>query len=154
VSTYTGTLPTAADGQKILGADITQLINALHALADSWTSYTPTWTGVPGTSTGAYLQIGKTVIFQAAIALTGAVTAAVSVTLPVTAVAAGGWAATVYLHDASATGATAGRQPGIGNPASGTGLDIYSVAGRVNATVPFTWTSTDAIWVSGTFQAA
>ena len=153
MSTFTSTLPTAADGQIILGADITTIINALHALADSWTAYTPTWTNAPGTVTGAYQQTGKLVNFRAGVTLTGAPTGSVSVTLPVTAIAAGGWAATVYLHDASASSG-AGRQPGVGNPASGTGLDIYSTTGRVNATTPITWVAGDIIWVSGTYEAA
>lgn len=130
----------------------------------AWQSYTPTWTGVTkGTSPTEYYrycQIGKTVHFRIALTLgtSGALTGAVTVTLPVT-----GHASIVrsffntYLSD-NVTANYVGQSAA----SSTTTLDVsvvyaagtYADVRALSATIPFTWGSGDSIWINGTYEAA
>ena len=133
----------------------------------AWQTYTPTWTNLTvgnGTSTGKYIQIGKTVFFRASVVFgsTSVMSSPPSVTLPVTSVSyTTAYTAVIgdcYYWDTSASFAFPGTlswlTTGTAEPetlnASGTFLQISSVS----ATNPFTWATGDVIFVKGYYEAA
>jgi len=67
---WSGTLPTIAAGEHTPASEFTTMLDALHALSDAWTSWTPTLTasttpptlGTGGTTSGSYIQVGKLAI--------------------------------------------------------------------------------------------
>lgn len=68
---FTGTIPTIASGDTTtVPANLATYRDALKALSEAWTTFTPTWTATTtnpvlnnGTITGHYAQINKTVLF-------------------------------------------------------------------------------------------
>lgn len=129
----------------------------------AWTSYTPTlggtgWAIGDGTITGSYTRIARTVFFQAAVTFGASSTygaaAAPTISLPVT--ATGSPIITCRLADATGA-AYLGACP---MSASTVTIQVQEVSGsyvrynNVLDIVPFTWTTSDAIGVSGTYQAA
>lgn len=128
-------------------------------------NYTPTWTGLTignATQSFAYNQIGKTVIvrFSVVFGSTTSVSGATSFTLPVTANA--GYTlihhvGVVRFQDASSTDST-----GVVGLISTTNAQLIAInsgstyLGEVDlsSTVPFTWTTSDAIKGTITYEAA
>lgn len=164
-STSAGGITTPLDNDPVAdGALIIRTI--VGEIGDPWTSYTPTWTAATtnpaignGTITAAYRRIGKTVHFRIQITMGSTTTygaGAWFLTLPVAPVA-GEWMFTGLCRDLSATneyithvrnttGSTIAPRtlpPTAGNPLI-----------AVTATAPFTWASTDVLFVSGSYQAA
>ena len=134
--------------------------DALTALSDPWTSYSPALTNITignGTIVGAYVQVGKLIHFRWTLTWgsTTAFTGSIAIGMPVTGADAG-WAGSAFLFDASVA---ANRQPGTLN-GSTTANNVHSAgiggggAGIVNATSPFTWAVSDVIKGSGTYEAA
>lgn len=130
----------------------------------AWQSWTPTLTNLTlgnGTVTAKYRQIGKTVHFH--FTFTWGTTSAVSGTptfsLPVTAVAQN-----VYIIIGRCTLNDTGTRQFLGfvNQASTTTANIFAEASDVSfsyafgitSTIPFTWTNTDVMTASGTYEAA
>jgi len=130
-----------------------------------WQSWTPTWTNVSGGTLNyaKYIQIGKTVHFRIKYTLGGAgVSGGIIVTTP-TSINAGIDANNQIMNISALmfdTG-TAGY-PGIVRWNSSTTIQVYAAnasgtylaTGGTNATVPFTWASTDVISITGTYEAA
>jgi len=136
-------------------------LNALDGQVGAWTAFTPSWTNLTvgsGTNVGAYCQIGKIVHFRVKFTYGAgsAVGSSPYFALPVTAKVANGVNFTTWYLDANV-----GYYQGFADisaanmvlhalVASGT----YLGSTACTATVPFTWTSTDFIQISGTYEAA
>jgi hypothetical protein len=153
MSNYTGTLPTAADGQRIYGADITQLINLDHAAADAWTDFSSgvNWTAsgtAPnignGSIVGKYIQIGKTVRYGGIITMGSTTTFGSgiwAVSLPVPTYASAPCVGVCHIHSAASGG---NRRSGDCISAGLTQLNFYAGSGgQVSPTTPFVFASGD-----------
>ena len=134
-----------------------------------WASWSPSWTNVSvgnGTEVAQYTQIGKTVHFYISLIFgsTTSVTGTIIVSSPVTA-SSGRTPFTAYNN----VGLCVLRDDGAGSNLQGavtmstadlfrprrygvSGTDISQ--GTVNATVPFTWATSDVLIMMGTYEAA
>lgn len=128
--------------------------------ADAWTTFTPTLGGITignGTLTARYIQIGKTVFFNIRFLLgsTSAITGGISFTLPVTSnLNSTGYSG--YFQD-SGTALYATLSYAIGSTLYMSAVltnGTYGSQTITSNTVPFTWTTNDEIFVSGTYEAA
>jgi hypothetical protein len=130
------------------------------ALSSAWTTWTPSWTNLTvgnGTLSAAYKQIGKTVHFSLFLTFgnTTSVAGNVSLAAPIN-----------NKRDTPAQGlyGDSGVNTLVGCPiVSGNVIYIrcenssgtYGTASaNMSATVPFTWTTNDALVISGTYEAA
>ncbi len=138
--------------------------------ATDWAAWTPTWANLTvgnATQTARYSQSGKTVFFWLKLVLgsTSSVGTQPTFTWPTAALPASTDAAqsaltkVVYL-DASAQivlGATDPRSSTTAltklNAPSGT-VQLQDQDRAVNSTTPFTWTTSDTIWVMGSYEGA
>jgi len=129
----------------------------------AWTSYTPTITGVTitgGTSLFAFCQIGKTVHVRGSFTLgaSSAITGAITVTTPVTAISSAPNVIGTAMFIDAGTAAYNGmvRLPTTSvmniNPINAAGT--YAASTVTSNTVPFTWVSTDSFQFSATYEAA
>lgn len=149
-------------------ADVPADIQALAAAIDldvtglgTWTSYTPGWRATVtdpvignGTLTGRYRNVGKAVDFFIRL-VAGTTTTFGSGTYdfdlpPLT-------AATSTVFVAVASDVSAGlRWAGAGfSSAGGTVINrvvLTSGSGGINPTTPFTWASTDFLYINGTYE--
>jgi hypothetical protein len=124
----------------------------------AWTTYTPTLTNATlgnGTLTGAYMRIGRTIIWGATFTLgsTSAVSTAPAFALPATVGSSiPQHHFTAKLYDTS----TATTYHGVGVcAAAGTNASLYTHNQvNVTSTVPFTWATGDQFAMSGTYEAA
>ena len=127
----------------------------------AWTSFTPSWSNVTvgnGTNTGGYIRVGKLVSYWAKFVLgsTSAITATPVLTLPVAAKSS-----QIGCHNGLFEDSGTGYfliMPRVAGPtvecyAGGAG-GTYVGANVLNATVPFTWTTNDIIWISGIYESA
>jgi hypothetical protein len=136
--------------------------------ATDWAAWTPTWTNLTvgnATQTARYSQSGKTVFFTLKLVFgsTTSMGTQPTFTWPVTAAsteAAQGAVTKVLFLDASAQivlGATDPRSSTTSltklNAPSGT-VQLQDQDRAVTSTVPFTWTTSDTIWVMGSYEGA
>ena len=143
----------------------TKLQAVYDSVETSWAtnSYTPTWgnTGTANTTTsstisGVYFKIGKLVYFQINLnwgASTASGNGVWTFTLPITATSIGMMGADVIYYDSS----SGSLYRGTSVAASTTVINMYSNASPltgVSVTVPFTWASGDAVYISGCYVAA
>lgn len=159
-----GTTATQTLTNKTLTTPVVDQFGTASGLGAGWTSYTPTFANTTlgnGTVTGAYKQIGKTVHFRATFTLgtTSAVSGNVTVSLPLTSIAAvsnlpigianyldGGTANySGYIKWASTTTAEL-----IANLAATT----WTRSDAVNGSNPISWGNTDGMQVTGTYEVA
>jgi len=163
-------IPTPTEGMFAVTTDNDQVdyyngsawVSALPIGA--WEAYTPTFTNLTlgaSTLTFAYTQIGKTVhvrgslTFGASTAITGAVSFSAPVNL---ATSAGGPVIGLARFNDSGTASYVGIVSGA--TGSTLGLVIENVAGtyptiaNLSSSVPFLWTTSDALLVNATYQAA
>jgi len=130
----------------------------------AWESYTPTLTNVTlgnGSIAFAYSQLGKTIQVRGSLGFgsTTSITGSMFISLPVTANTAGGGpvVGTCYLSD-TGTALNAGYvRLDTTSRFSFSVIDASSTYARlsiVNATVPYTWTTNDALQFNATYQAA
>lgn len=136
--------------------------------ANDWAAWTPTWANLTvgnATQTARYVQSGKTVFFSLKLVLgsTSSVGTGPTFTWPVTAASTASAQASVVqvvFLDANMAPYLGASDPrvrtttvcGIFAP-SGT-VQLQEQDRVVSAGGPFTWVSTDTIWVSGMFEAA
>lgn len=132
-----------------------------------WQSYSPSWTNVTvgnGTAVTRYALVGKTVFYKVDLICgsTTSISGTVSLTLPITATlsatanrGAAGWAkytddsaSASYNGDAELTSSTT-----IGARVFRTD-GTYSTRNVVNGTAPFTWATTDELFLQGFYEAA
>jgi len=164
MTAWSGTLPTILAGDIPTGDDWDLILDLLHALSDNETSYTPAWTSggtAPnignGTLVGGYARFGKRV--RAWVRLTwGSTTTGGTgrwlLTLPVAPVHSN--ALTALCWDASATipypaVAQLDSSEHIARIGAHTAAGVVGVA---TATHPFTWTTSDILFVNGEFEVA
>lgn len=162
------TVPTVSSGAVYPAATYnTYLAGLLNGAQATWDTYTPGWsaTGTApalgnGTLVGAYLQLGKTVLFTikwTAGSTTTYGTGQYRFNLPFT-VGSADHIATGFIGDSS-VGAAGYTAAVIGLIAAGT-ITVAPYAGNVGAaqavsnTTPQTFANGDRIWLSGTYQAA
>lgn len=163
---FTTTPRTWAAAETVTAALMnTHVRDAMNGLFTAYTSYVPVWTGastnpVPGngTITGGYDRFGKLIRFRLQITMGSTTTYGTGqwrVTLPATPVS-GRWLFLVDLYD-SGTGVRTGTARW--NVAGY--LDIYApdtTAGAIDravtGTVPQTWATSDALFISGSYEAA
>lgn len=159
MAAWTTTPTTATAGASITAAlwnsDVRDFGNAFGA----WTSYTPTlgvFTAGNGTATGAYMQVGKLVVFRAKFVLgstSAAASGAPTLTLPVTAT---GDIVTLegQFYDSSGTAwygaGTIFTSTAVALAVRGTN-DVYA---NCSTTSPFTWATGDSLRVGGVYEAA
>jgi hypothetical protein len=131
----------------------------------AWVSYTPTVTGISNTTaTGAYMRLGKTVFFRAKVLLgaSSSVTATPEITLPLaSATDVPSSAFEVRMVDANVLLWYSGQ--GIEVNADAVSIyalrdqgstTTYSYGVGVSSAIPFTWTTSDYIEVSGCYETS
>ena len=128
----------------------------------AWSAWTPALTGTTnpvinnGTATGRYIQYGKTVIFTAKITFGSTSTFGSGlwfISLPVARAAGGVVRADFFYEDASASNRYRGYNYGGTTTTLGIAYDDGgAVAIAVTPILPFTWTTSDFIEVSGTYE--
>lgn len=146
-------LGTFASGQILTAAEL----NAIG----TWTSYTPTITGLAGgTTTASYIELNEIVFFQVRWSFGTSVTGPVTITYPVTAgnlyQAATG--VNVFLEDSS----TATDYVGVAYPDTTARFEVrvanssatYVSATALTSAIPFTWASGDVILAVGMYRKA
>ncbi len=129
-----------------------------------WKTYTPVWTNLTvgnGTSSGRYTQIGKTVHVQISVLLgsTSSIDGAVIVTLPITMASLSG--ANFALGIVTFLDQGVGYFVGHIGEDSTTSVRVNTLIGNVafvklnslSSTEPFTWTTSDGIQMSITYEA-
>ena len=140
---------------------------SVGATAD-WAAWTPTLTNMTlgnGTLTARYSQVGKTVFYNFTFILgsTSAIAAAPTFNWPVapaSLAAAKVSQICVWYFDASAAMYLGQADPRsrttsvVGFTTSNGSVTAFGVDSAVNATAPFTWTTSDTIFISGTYEAA
>ena len=161
MTTWTGTLANLATaGHTPSAAELDTLHDAIQALTDPWSAFTPSLTNITqgnGTIVGSYVQVGKLIHYRFTFTFgsTSAFTGTISFGVPATPLDAN-WVGSAFLFDSSTA---ANRQPGILNGTT-TSTQIHSAgiggggSGVVNATAPFTWATGDVIKGSATYEAA
>jgi hypothetical protein len=128
-----------------------------------WQSWTPSFTNFTvgnGSVLAAYQKIGKTVHYYLEVTLgsTSSVTGTIIFTYPITPVSARqAGQGTATLGDSG----TAGYIGALGGWSATQGFLVtlgtggaYATENQVNATVPFTWTTNDFFFLSGTYEVA
>ena len=160
------------DGQVISETDTDSLVvyngTSWIGAGASWSAWTPTWANLTvgnATQTARYSQSGKTVFFLLKLVFgsTTSMGTQPNFTWPVTPASTA--AAETSLLSLFYLDATAGMFLGTCDPRSrststvrinGTGgvIGKIEVDVSVTATAPFTWTTSDAIYVSGMYEAA
>jgi len=139
----------------------------LKAITDPWISYTPTlggtgWALGNGTSAGKYIRIGNTVHFRAEIVIgsttsKGSVSPTISAPLSVAQPASQGLILNASLWDKSTSLYFAIAHV---DTATWNRFTVYAAASSpsyvaispATSTAPFTWTTTDVIHISGTYE--
>jgi hypothetical protein len=161
MTTWSGTLPSLLAGDIPPATDWAEILGALHALTDAWTSFTPVWTStgtapaiVNGTLDGAYLRAGKFVVYTGrflAGSSTTFGTGVYSMSVPVTSDSGTRHIGTAIALDNS----TPANNNDVGvRPDGTTAIRFYGVGGQISNTVPFTWASSDQLLWSIVYAAA
>jgi len=155
-----------ADSNTITNIGNDELNSVAGDIGGSWLSWTPTFanfTKGSATIVAKYTQIGKTVHFILSITLAADSSLGTSPTFTLPVTASSNYAA---VGQSYGTGqffdATAGLFSACANFSSTTtallrcevSSGTYSVPTGISATVPFTWTTSDAIYITGTYEAA
>lgn len=158
---------TNLDADKLDGEDGTayhSLVNATNWSTASltWSNWTPTWTNLTlgnGTHQGRYVQIGKYVAYTVTLTWgsTTAITGGVSLNYPVNAVTSSAITGDFTVRDASAGFFYRGLCFLVSGTSQSMLVDNSTAGGAlqgVTATVPFTWTTSDGIFITGFYEAA
>lgn len=168
MTTWTGTLPTIdlVPGGGIFAADIAILNSALAAVSDAWTDFSASvaWSAASvnpvlgnGTVIGAYIQVGKLVVYQGKIAMgttTTFGTGTYNVALPVAVTAAAGaFVGSVSAFGGSATARSAGAVI-LGSTTTASFRPGTTGLGDYGPTIPYTWANGMNIIWTVVYQAA
>lgn len=168
VTCTSGTRPTNVEGRLIYETDTNTILLGTGS-GTNWIvmdedpqSFTPAWGGITegnATNTGYYRRSGGYVDVVASIVFgnTTSVTGTVTLGLPKTMYSALEYLANVTLLDASV-----GYYPGHVSPTSSTAYNIYALntastyiaPAGISSTVPFTWITTDGIFVMARYRMA
>lgn len=142
----------------ILNTHVRDNLLDLGGTAAAWTAFTPSLTNFAGTITSArYKQIGKLVVVNVRISLTGAPTGQLTISVPVNYVS-GTITNGITVGRAVATDSGTGFHFGAIFPAGGT-PNTATIVGSTslnnwNATVPFTWAASDQLSLDMLYEAA
>lgn len=153
---------TWVDGETVTATLLnTHLRDNLKAIGDPWTAYTPAWTAATtnpalgnGTLVGAYLSLGKLVVWRIRLTIGSTTTLGsgiYSFSLPVNGNPDG--------IDAAGQGIARDNSPVAYSPltariVAGT-VDLITGSGsRVDQATPFAWATGDTIAVGGVYEAA
>jgi hypothetical protein len=128
---------------------------------EAWTAFVPSWTNLTvgsGTNTGYYKQIGKTVFLRLLLTFAAdtSIGGAVLVALPVTAINYGAAVqiGQVLLYDTNVnlrySGVIRSDSSIMVQKTDGT----YAILEYLSSSVPFTWTTSDQIRITGCYEAA
>lgn len=129
----------------------------------AWTSYTTSWGGITvgnGTSTAAYVKLGRTVVWRARFnfGTTSAITGAVTVAMPFALRDSSELGAyQVRLLDTGTTWFFGTLGPSTTTVATVTVLNAsgtYVGESALSSTVPHTWANGDSIIIGGVYEAA
>lgn len=159
MTAWSGTLPTFASMQPPTATEMDELVGAVHGLTDAWTSYAPSWTASVnpaignGTMVGAYIRTGKFVVATIGLTMGSTTTYGTGTwlfSLPITAAATTMHIGTALIYDASVT---TNRRAGAVYLSS-TSVVAIAADGDVGAAVPFTWTTSDVLRFTITYEAA
>ena len=168
VTCTSGTRPTNVEGRLIYETDTNTILLGTGS-GTNWIvmdedpqSFTPAWGGITegnGTNTGYYNRSGGYVDVVASIVFgsTTSVTGSVTLGLPKTMFSTLQWMSDVRTLDASVT-----YYPAWASPSSTTSLAIFALnsagtyvsATALSSTVPFTWTTGDAIYAMARYRMA
>jgi hypothetical protein len=154
---------TRSAGDTIQPAHVNDLQDEVTAvetdLLKSWSSWTPTWTNLSvgdGTVTAKYFKLGKLVFFELRLVLgsTTSVSGAVSVDLPVNALAA-----TSFLSGFGEASDANGLRYSVFARLTGADTQaLYADDGtsmvEINTNAPFVWAQTDGLALTGFYEAA
>lgn len=157
------TAPSYVTGQVVTAAQLNALQDGIQA---AWTAYTPAWTGSVtnpvignGTITGAYLQMGKTIVGFWAKVVAGSTTTygsgAYSLSLPVAPHA--NWAAPLLCRYKVGANIYGGQTYQYVGSAAALAVDNSTAVGVLQATtptVPATFANLSEIHLTGSYQAA
>jgi len=155
----TGTVVTAAQ----LNLEVRDALTGLQA---AWTAYTPAWTATTtnptignGTITGAYLQMGKTIVGMWAKVVAGSTTTFgsgfYSLSLPVAPHA--NWAAPLLTRYKIGGTIFTGQVHAYSGSTANQAADVSAAGGAlatVSTTVPGTFASASELHMTGSYQAA
>lgn len=138
----------------------THVRDQFRELGLAWTSYTPTiggWTKNNGTTTGAFIEFGKLIIFRAryTVGSTDTISGGLTMTLPVAAADAvvGDPIGVAGLVDISASSYRAWQT--ILDDVGGGDVRFRDATGNaLNPTTPWTWATGDIISINGSYEAA
>lgn len=151
--------PTFIAGNTLTAAQMnTYLRDNFKALGDPWAAYSPAlsnWTLGNGTLTGSYIQVGKFVQFM--ISYTGGSTTTEAGNLVISLPVACNWAANTPIGIATYIDASAPAtvQRGfVHRGGSSTIINCTTETSLINATTPWTWTTSDQILISGSYESA
>lgn len=145
----------------------TEIRDALTGIQAAWTSYGSgsSWTASVsnpaignGTWAGAYLQVGKTILFRVTVTMGSTTTYGSGtwrIALPVTAKSGVRWRVHTECVDA---GVNAYSGYGVTDVAA-TYVSLFRIGGTsadsaITSAAPFTWGSTDILTVQGSYEAA
>lgn len=155
MTTFTGAVTDFTTGQGIDSTNLTLVTDALQALTDAPSSWSPAWTSsgtAPvlnnGTLTGTYLQAGKLVLAQFELIMGSSTTfgtGTYSMSLPVAATGSAGKSlgGSIYLLDNSTT--TSNMAAPIYSTSTTIVIRYHGGTSNVAATVPWTWAQSDRI---------
>jgi hypothetical protein len=158
MTTWNGTVPTIAVGAEVLGADSDAFADAIAALSDAWTSYSPTWSASTppaignGSINAKYLRVRHFVVYKFRIDMGSTTTygsGAWTLTLPVT-------GADAYFSGSAIcfdTSTTANKTAGAVLPST-SAVSFVGINGPLSATAPFAWASGDYLAGTIIFEGA
>lgn len=135
--------------------------DALDGINDGWTAFTPAWTNLTpgsGTNTGYYKQIGKMVWFRTVFVYGSGSAVGTTPTLTLPVAKSANVSASTPIGQAryfDANGSIYGGQVlADGKVSLFNASATYATEAFPTASVPFTWTTNDAIWMSGVYEAS
>lgn len=165
MTTFTGTIPTIASGDTAtVPTNLATYRDALKAVSEAWTGWTPTWTASSsspaigdGIIGGAYLRVEKWVMFRATIIMGGSTT-----------YGSGGWRLSLpvapktdirwrFLAEALNAGTAQYTCAGVYDGTSGSVAALF-LAGNpdsaITSSAPFSWGTGDTLSMQGYYEAA
>ena len=141
----------------------THVRDNLNAIGGPWTAYTPTFTWTSSsftfTTSGRWMAAGKLIHFWAKAAISGGTygsgTGSPTITLPVSASSADSlYGLRAYLLDSGTAWYTAASLYSSVTAVGVSYLGTNNVHTAPTSTLPFTWATSDAFLVAGTYESA
>lgn len=162
MTTWTGTAASLTAGTTTLSAPFNTNRDAIKALSEAWTSYTPTWTGAGsnpaignGTLVGKYARVNKLILYRIQLTMGSTTTYGTGnwgFALPVAAHA--DYTANMHLGNGVALDVSAVAYGHLFAAwLTSTSIFVFNAAPLATG-VPWAWATGDKVSVSGTYEAA